>query len=77
MKARRKVSTYVRNELIKRFLGQEVFKVEQEGESLFVGDLGESVIGILSFQVNYQLGEFVVLAKLFDGISESVPADDG
>ena len=67
----------MRNKLIKRFLGQEVFKIEQEGESLFVWHLGESVIGILSFQVNHQLGEFVVLAKLFDGICESVPADDG
>jgi hypothetical protein len=67
----------VRNKLIKRFLGQEVFEVEQEGGSLFVRDLGESVIRILSFQVDYQLGEFVVLSELFDGIRESVPADDG
>lgn len=69
--------TYVRNELVKLGLANEVLNVEQEVEALLVGNAGESIIRVLTLQVGDQLGELVVLTKVLHGVLQSLPADDG
>jgi hypothetical protein len=69
--------TYVRNELVKLGLANEVLNVEQEVEALLVGDAGESVIGVLALQVCDELCELVVLAKVLHRVLQSFPSDDG
>lgn len=65
------------NELVEFRFSNEILKVEQEVEPLLIWDARESVIGVLALQISDQLGEFVVGTKMFHGIRESLPADDG
>jgi hypothetical protein len=67
--------TYVRNEAIKNFLGQEGFEIEQKVEAFFVWNLGKGVIRIFALEVDDQLGEFMIFPVFFNGISKVVPAD--
>jgi hypothetical protein len=69
--------TYVRNELVKLGLANEVLNVEQEVEALLVGNARESIIRVLTLQVGDQLGELVVITKVLHGVLQSLPADDG
>lgn len=69
--------TYVRDEAVKNFLGQEGFEIEQKGEALFVRNLGKGVIRIFALEVDDQLGEFMIFPESFNRVSKVVPADNG
>jgi len=67
----------VRNKLVKLGFSDKVLKVEEEIEALLIGDAGECIIGVFALEVSDQLGEFMVVTKVFDRVGESLPSDNG
>lgn len=64
------------NEFVEFILPDQVLQVEEEVESFFVGNTGECIVGVFALEVDDQFGELVVVAELFDGIGEVLPADN-
>jgi hypothetical protein len=54
----------VRNEFIKLRLSDQILEVEQEVETLLVRNAGECIIRVLALQIDHQLGELMVVAKV-------------
>lgn len=50
----------MRDKLVELWFSNQILKVEQEVEALFIGNARESIIRILAFQVCDQLGELVL-----------------
>lgn len=67
----------MRNEFVELGFSDKVLKVEQEVEALLIRDAGECIIGVLALKVSDQLGEFMVVTKVFDRVGESLPSDNG
>jgi hypothetical protein len=68
---------YVRNELVKLGLSNKVLEVKQEIKALLVRNAGECIVGVFAFEINNELGELVVVSKVFDGVSQGFPSNDG
>lgn len=68
---------YVRDELVKLGLSNEVFEVEQEVEALLIRNAREGIIGILTLEIHDKLSELVIISKVLDGISQRLPSNDG
>lgn len=60
----------MRNEFVELGLSDEVLEVEKEVEALLIRDAGECIVGVLALEVGDQLGEFVIMTEVLDGISE-------
>ena len=60
--------TYVRDEGIPFFFAEQILQVVKEREALLVGNAGERVVRVFAFEVDDQLGEFVVWAELGDRV---------
>ena len=56
--------TYVRDEFIPLFLAQQLLPMIQERETFLIGNAGEGVVGVFTFEVYDKLSEFVVFAEL-------------
>jgi hypothetical protein len=70
------VIPYVRDELVKLGLSDKVLKVEQEVKALLIRNAREGIIGILALKIHNKLSELVVIAKVFNGISQRLPSND-
>lgn len=67
----------MRNELVKLLLGHQILEVEQKSRALFVRYGRESVVWVLTLEVEDQLREFVVGPVEVDRFDKTVPPDDG
>jgi hypothetical protein len=67
----------VRDELVKLGLSDKIFKVEQEVETLLIGNARERIVGILALKIHNKLSKLVIISKVFDGVSQRLPSDDG
>lgn len=65
------------NEFVKLGLAHKVLNVEQEVETLLIGDARESIIRVLALQVSDELGELVVITKVLHRVLQSLPSNDG
>lgn len=73
----KKNSTYMRDELVPLLLADQVLEVEQEVKPFLIGNAGECIVRILALEIHHQLGEFVIVSKVFHGVGQRFPSDDG
>lgn len=67
----------MRNEFIPFLFAKKLFKMVKKVEAFLVGNAGEGIIWVFSFQVNDQFCEFMVFSKLCDRVRKSLPANYG
>lgn len=65
------------NELVKLCLSEEILKVEQKVESLFIRNTRERIVRILALQINDEFSKLVLISKMLDGVSQRLPTNNG
>lgn len=67
----------MRDEFVKLRLSNKVLEVEQEVKALLVGNARERIVGVLALEINNELSELVIVSKVFDGVSQRLPSNNG
>lgn len=65
------------DKLVKFGFSEKGLEMKEKIKALFVWDAWKCIVWVFSFQVNDQLGKFMIPSKVLYGIRESLPAYDG
>lgn len=65
------------DKLVKFGFSEKGLEMKEKIKALFVWDAWKCIVWVFSFQVNDQLGKFMIPSKVLHGIRKSLPAYDG